>query len=55
MQAIHKKTGNIYEVISLDATDCTNERDGTQVVIYRCDGMMFVRERAEFLEKFKLV
>ena len=32
--AIHKKTGNKYQVIADEAIDCTNVRDGTPVVIY---------------------
>lgn len=44
--AIHKKTGNKYQVIADEAIDCTNERDGTPVVIYYRDGM--------FIEKFEI-
>jgi hypothetical protein len=52
----HKKTGNLYEKV-IDAIDCTNDRDGTEVVIYRkadegLDAQLFVRERREFEEKF---
>lgn len=50
--AVHKKTGNIYHVIIEDAIDCTNERDGTHVVVYYRDGMFFVREKIEFEQKF---
>lgn len=52
--AVHKKTGNRYQVIANEAIDCTNERDGTPVVIYYRDGMFFVREKAEFIEKFEI-
>lgn len=52
--ATHKKTGNKYQVISDEAIDCTNERDGTLAVIYYRDGLFFVREKAEFLEKFEM-
>jgi hypothetical protein len=51
---IHKKTGNYYEVLA-EGIDCTNNRDGTEVVIYRNVGEnspFYVREKAEFLEKF---
>lgn len=52
--ATHKKTGNKYQVIADEAIDCTNERDGLPVVIYYRDGLFFVREKAEFLEKFEM-
>ena len=52
--AIHKKTGNIYQVLDTKAIDCTNVRDGVAVVIYYRDGMFFVREREEFNEKFEM-
>ena len=54
MLIVHKKTGNIYTVIADNAIDCTNERDGTQVVVY-CNpkGMWFVREAKEFWQKFE--
>lgn len=52
--AIHKKTGNIYQVLDTEAIDCTNVRDGAAVVIYYRDGMFFVREREEFNEKFEM-
>ena len=54
IRAIHMKTGNLYDVLCMDAIDCTNERDGTKVIVYTRDGMVFVRERDEFLKKFKL-
>ena len=50
----HKKTGKIYYVIDWHVIDCTNSRDGTECVMYENDeGMKFVRERAEFEEKFE--
>lgn len=52
--ATHKKTGNKYQVIADDAIDCTNVRDGTKAVVYYRDGMFFVREKAEFSEKFEM-
>lgn len=52
---IHKKTGNIYTVEG-EAIDCTNSRNDTIVVLYRNkEGMLFVREKGEFLEKFDAV
>lgn len=47
------KTGKLYVVIGI-ATDCTNDRDGTQVVLYRengCDAV-YVRDLDEFKLKF---
>ena len=52
--AIHKKTGNKYQVSADEAIDCTNERDGTPVVVYYRDGMFFVREKTEFIEEFEI-
>lgn len=51
--ATHKKTGNIYQVLDIKAIDCTNVRDGVEVVIYYRDGVFFVREKKEFNEKFE--
>ena len=50
---IHIKTGNTYYKL-FDALDCTNSRADTDTVVY-CneDGMVFVREKKEFEEKFK--
>lgn len=49
----HLKTGNIYEVLELgDIIDCTNERDGTPVVVYKRNGQFYVREKDEFERKF---
>ncbi len=50
--AIHKKTGNKYTVLYDTALDCTNSRDGTEVVVYTRDDKVFVREKQEFMEKF---
>jgi hypothetical protein len=50
----HNKTGKLYFLIG-NATDCTNSRDGTEVVIYFQVGNIsrtFVREKSEFLQKF---
>ena len=54
----HKKTGNLYELLS-HVVDCTNSRDGTRAVVY-C-GLVnpsvpqYVREWTEFQEKFERV
>lgn len=50
--AKHKKTGNIYRVHEGVVLDCTNSRDGTACVLYEKDGNIFVREAAEFSDKF---
>lgn len=48
---LHKKTGNEYKLITI-AIDCTNVRDGTEVAVYTDGINVFVREKAEFLQKF---
>ncbi|MBC2854943.1 hypothetical protein H3N56_00290 [Cetobacterium sp. 2A] len=48
---INKKNKEEYKVISL-AIDATNSRDGLSVVLYLKNNKYFVRDRAEFLEKF---
>ena len=50
--ANHIKTGNIYTVISWDAVNDTNARDGERGVFYTRDGLLFYREIHEFREKF---
>lgn len=50
---IHIKTGNIYYVLG-EAINSTNDRDGQIIIIYsNKEGQVFVREKNEFLEKFK--
>ena len=51
----NKKNGNMYIVLN-HAIDCTNERDGTDVIIYYPENnkeFLCVRERNEFLAKFE--
>ena len=52
----HLKTGKIYVVIGF-AIDCTNERAGTQVVVYIEKGVkggeVFVRDFKEFADEFE--
>jgi hypothetical protein len=48
---IHRKTGNKYVVVG-ECLNCTNAQDGQEMVIYFRDGRTYVREKAEFLEKF---
>lgn len=52
-KVVHKKTGNIYNVIFDEAIECTNGREDKAYVVYQRDGMTFVREAAEFWEKFE--
>lgn len=60
MQFIHKKTGKRYWVISAEAKDSTNCRDGLPVVVY-CRGDerdvpkndWYVRDAKEFYEQFE--
>lgn len=51
---INNKNKKNYTVIQ-EALDCTNQRDGLVVVVYRSyenPEMLFVREKEEFLQKF---
>lgn len=53
----NKKNGKSYEVLE-EAIDCTNERDGLEVFIYRPVDQrekFFVRAKEEFLQKFELL
>lgn len=52
IKARHKKTGKTYSIMS-HAIDCTNSRDGEKVAIYTDGKKVFVREIAEFNEKFE--
>lgn len=57
MRFRHNKTGNIYRHLAY-ATDCTNCRDGTGVVVYCKDDNehdIFVRDAKEFEQKFTLL
>lgn len=50
----NKKKQTLYRVLHR-AIDCTNERDGTRVVVYtnvEGEPLVFVREESEFLAKF---
>lgn len=59
MKYKHKKTGRIYNVISMEIINATNKDDGTTMVLYegeRRDGngkAQFVRELNEFVVKFE--
>jgi len=48
------KIGNVYILLN-QAIDCTNERDGTEVIVYYPENkkeFLCVREKKEFLVKF---
>ena len=51
---INKKNGKTY-VVFAQGTDCTNERDGLDVVVYSPEEKykICVRETKEFYKKFK--
>lgn len=51
---VHLKTKDLYRVTTI-GTDCTNDRDGTPVVVYTRCGLVFVRELEEFRTKFRKV
>ena len=50
----NNKNLNLYKILYI-ATDCTNSRDGTKMVVY-CPTdrpeQVFVRDAAEFMVKF---
>jgi hypothetical protein len=53
----HKKTGRIYWRM-VSCLDCTNSRDGTQVIVYCPDDeqtTIYVREWTEFEDRFEPV
>lgn len=51
---IHKKTGNIYFLLNDDLIECTNGREEKKYCLYaNKKGMVFVRERDEFYQKFE--
>ena len=51
---IHKKTGNMYILLNDDLIECTNGREEKKYCLYvNLEGMVFVRERSEFYQKFE--
>lgn len=55
LPVIHKKTGNIYFVIS-KIINCTNRMHDCEMILYtNTEGQMFCREVPEFWEKFEAV
>lgn len=50
----HKKTGNTYFLLNDDLIECTNGREEKKYCLYaNLEGMVFVRERDEFYQKFE--
>ncbi|MEE0930098.1 MAG: hypothetical protein UIM53_03785 [Acutalibacteraceae bacterium] len=55
IRCIHKKTGNTYFLLNDDLIECTNGREEKKYCLYaNKKGMVFVRERDEFYQKFEL-
>lgn len=55
LPVIHKKTGNIYFVVS-KIINCTNSANDCIMILYvNPEGKMFCREEPEFWEKFEAV
>jgi len=53
----NNKNLNLYKILH-HATDCTNSRDGTKMVVYcpvERPEQVFVRDEAEFMVKFTQV
>ena len=51
---IHKKTGNIYFLLNDNLIECTNGREEKKYCLYvNLEGMVFIRERDEFYQKFE--
>jgi hypothetical protein len=49
----HNKTGNTYYLLTTAAIECTNGREDIPYVVYMNEqGLIFVRERDEFYQKF---
>lgn len=48
----HMKTGNIYFTLDHDVINATNERDGQKMILYSDGANIYVREKAEFYDKF---
>ena len=53
MRFRNKKNQKLYTVLNMDVINCTNAVDGQQMVLYTIDGLQFVREYGEFMEKFE--
>jgi len=49
----NKKNQKHYTVLNVDVINCRNEVDGQRMVLYTIEGLQFVREYEEFMEKFE--
>lgn len=57
---VHIKTDNQYYIISEDIINATNAQDGEKMILYSpcsftAPAPMYVREKTEFWNKFKLL
>lgn len=52
--ALHKKTGNVYEVLG-EVINATNAQSGQKMFLYSRDGKYYVREVEEFGTKFEVM
>jgi hypothetical protein len=50
----NNKTGDEYKVL-FDAMNCTNDRNGQMMVVYTNGEKNFVRDKAQFEQKFRRV
>lgn len=50
---IHKKTGNVYEVVCSGIVNATNGFEGQLMTMYMRRKKIFVREEKEFYDKFE--
>lgn len=49
----HIKTGNIYNIFDMNIINATNKDNNKIMVLYTDNKQIFVREKQEFLKKFK--
>ena len=50
---IHKKTGNVYEVVCNNVVNATNGFEGQLMTMYMRRKKIYVREEKEFNDKFE--
>lgn len=46
------KTGETYEIISLEIINATNGSDNQKMVLYQRKSIIYVRDYVEFFQKF---
>lgn len=55
IRCTHKKTGNTYFLLNDNLIECTNGREEKKYCLYaNLEGVLFVRERGEFYQKFEV-